>query len=91
MVICTQLDPRFKTFTFLGATDEEKVWANQVLKGTFEDKWSTMPLAPVPAAAAATATATGVDPAAVADAVAGAVAAMGHTAPPHCPCCCCSP
>eukprot|EP00966_Prymnesium_polylepis_P047034 1089458-Prymnesium_polylepis.2 len=46
MAICTVLDPRFKTYTFLGATDAERLWANQILKATFEDKWSAMPLAP---------------------------------------------
>ena len=47
LAICTLLDPRFKDYSFAGATIPAKELANKILKATFEDKWSALPLAPV--------------------------------------------
>ena len=53
MAICTMLDPRFKQYNFTGATIPDAVFANTILKSTFENLWASMPLAPVPAEATA--------------------------------------
>ena len=65
LAICTTLDPRFKNFTFVGAKNDDKEWAYQIVKATFEDKWSALPLAPVPVAATPAAVASAVTTAAV--------------------------
>ena len=67
LAICTLLDPRHKDYNFKGTTIADKLWANQILKATFEDKWAAAvpTLAPAPAPAPATAPAPAPAPAPV--------------------------